>query len=122
MDGVEYGYYNVAVVDEQVTLTFVVVEKNIIRSIVFEGNRKYKNKTLLKKVGFKVGDSFDAVTVEYSREALVEFYRKKGYALIKVSVDKGKLGEGKLVYRIKEGSRVRIKSVKFVGNEALKTG
>ena len=56
LPGVEHSYYNIAVVDGKIQLTFVVVERNIVRSIDFVGNRKYKAKTLRKKTGFKRGD------------------------------------------------------------------
>src|SRR4030042_3611650 len=44
--GVEYSYYNTAVVDDKIQLTFVVVERNIVRPIVFKGNSKYLSKKL----------------------------------------------------------------------------
>jgi outer membrane protein assembly factor BamA len=56
IEGVEYAYYNTVLVEGKVKLTFVVVEQNIVRSIVFVGNRKSKAKTLRKKLDLKVGD------------------------------------------------------------------
>ena len=44
LPGADYGYYNTSVVDGKIQLTFVVVEKNVVRSIEFVGNRKYKKK------------------------------------------------------------------------------
>ena len=38
IEGVEYAYYNTRVAGGQVELTFVVVEKNLVRVIVFNGN------------------------------------------------------------------------------------
>ncbi len=121
LEGVEYSYYNKVVVDGKVELTFVVVERNIVRSIAFVGNKKYRGTTLLGKLGFKVGDHLDPIAIESGKVELVEFYHKKGYALVEVVLDSTELDKGKLSYVVKEGPRVRIKSVKFIGNEVIKT-
>ncbi|OHB78238.1 MAG: hypothetical protein A2Z25_00120 [Planctomycetes bacterium RBG_16_55_9] len=92
-----------------------------IKSIEFENNRKYKDKTLLKKLDFVVGDYLDPVLAESGGIALAEFYRTKGYPYAEVVLDRKKLSEGKVVYTIVEGPRIRILSVKFEGNKALKT-
>ena len=121
LSGVKYAYYNRAVVDDKVQLTFVIVEQNLIRSIVFVGNRKVKAKKLQKEAGFKVGDYLDPILAESATETLIEFYRKKGFAFVQVGADREKLSQGELIYTIDEGPRVKIESVKFSGNSALKT-
>jgi len=121
LGGVEYSYYSTAVVDGKIRLTFVVVERNIIRSIDFAGNRKVKSGKLRKKVDLKVGNWLDVVSAQSGREKLIEFYRRKGFAFAEVSLDGDKLREGKLIYTIDEGPRVKIDSIKFSGNSAIKT-
>lgn len=121
LPGVEYGYYNTAVVDEKVRLTFVVVERNIVRSIVFTGNRKYISKRLVKKLPFKKTDYLEPAMAEAGRTAIVEFYRQKGFAFARVSLDAEKLSTGDVIYTIDEGPKVKIAAVKFSGNKALKT-
>ncbi|MDD5326615.1 MAG: outer membrane protein assembly factor BamA [Phycisphaerae bacterium] len=121
LQGVEYSYYNTAVADGQIQLTFVVVERSIVRSIVFNGNRKYKDKTLQGKLAFKKADYLDAVMAETGRRDIEEYYHKKGFAFAQVSLDTGKLAAGEVVYTIDEGPRAKITSVKFKGNKALKT-
>jgi outer membrane protein insertion porin family len=93
-----------------------------VESIDFVNNRKYKGKTLLKSLDFEVGDYLDAVLAESGRMALAEFYRKKGFAYVRVMLNTAELSEGKVVYIIDEGPRIRIKSVTFRGNKAIKTG
>jgi outer membrane protein insertion porin family len=121
LSGVEYSYYNVVVIEDKIQLTFVVVERNIIRSIVFVGNRKVKSEKLRKKLDFKIGDYLDIVLAESGRETLVEFYRKKGFAFVQVSLDGEKLRRGEVIYTLDEGPRVEIKSVRFSGNSSVKT-
>ncbi len=120
--GVDYSYYNREVVDNKIRLTFVVVERSIVRSIVFVGNRKYKGKKLRKKLESKVGEYLSPVTAESDRQALIDFYHKNGFAFVKVGFDSEKLKEGQLKYTIDEGGRARIDSIKLSGNKALKTG
>ncbi|MGA1979962.1 MAG: outer membrane protein assembly factor BamA [Sedimentisphaerales bacterium] len=121
LPGVEYSYYNTTVVDEKIQLTFVVVERNIIRSIVFTGNRKYKAKTLEGKLGFKKTDYLEPATAEAGRKTIVEFYQKEGFAFAQVSLDTEKLSTGNVIYTIDEGPKVKIAAVNFSGNKALKT-
>ena len=93
----------------------------IIQSIEFVNNRKYKDKTLLKKLDFIKGDYLDPVLAESGAITLAEFYRSKGYPYVDVLLNRKKLSEGKVVYTIVEGPRIRILSVKFEGNKALKS-
>jgi len=95
--------------------------RNVIESIDFVNNRTYKDKELLKKLDFKVGDYLDAILAEAYRRTLVEFYRKKGFAFVQVALDGEKLQKGQVIYIIDEGPRVKIGSVKFSGNKAIKT-
>jgi len=121
LGGVEYSYYNTVVVDEKIQLTFVVVERNIVRSIVFVGNRRYKAKTLRGKLAFKKADYLEPAMAEAGRTAIAEFYQGKGFASAKVSLDVEKLSSGNVIYTIDEGPKVKIAAVKFSGNDALKT-
>jgi outer membrane protein insertion porin family len=122
LKGVGYCYYNTKPADGNIELTFVVVEKNIVRSIDFVGNRAFGHKKLLEKLGFKVGNYLDPVLAQTYATTIAEFYRKNGFPYVEVSLDTGKLSVGKLVYTVKEGPRVKIDAVNFSGNSALKTG
>jgi len=94
-----------------------------VRSIAFDfvGNRTYKDKRLVGILSFKPDEHIDAILAEFGREDLKEFYLKKGFAFAEVKLDNEKLSEGKVVYTITEGPRVKIKSVKLDGNKKMKT-
>jgi outer membrane protein insertion porin family len=96
-------------------------KKGVIKSIEFENNRKYKDKTLLKKLDFSVGDYLDPILAESGRGIIAEFYRKKGFPYVEVTLNRNKLSEGKIIYTVFEGPRIQIKSIKFEGNHAIKT-
>jgi len=94
--------------------------RGVIKSIEFENNRKYKDKTLRKKLDFEVGNYLDPILAESGRRIIVEFYRKKGFPYTEVTLNREKLSEGKIIYTVFEGLRMKIKSVKFKGNQAIK--
>ncbi|MBN2312642.1 MAG: BamA/TamA family outer membrane protein [Sedimentisphaerales bacterium] len=93
----------------------------VVQSIEFQNNREYKANKLLKKLDFMVGDYLDPVLAESGRITLADFYRSKGYPYAEVILNKKKLSEGKVVYTIVAGPRIRILSVKFKGNKSLKS-
>lgn len=119
LEGVAYSYYNIGVIDKEVVLTFVVVERNLVRKIDFRGNRSYKDVTLRNKAGFKIGDFLDAALAAAANEELVKYYRVNGFAFVRVELDTEKLSVGEVVYNIEEGPRVKIAEVTFSGNRAL---
>ncbi|UCF42660.1 MAG: outer membrane protein assembly factor BamA [Planctomycetota bacterium] len=121
LDGVDYAYYNTDVVGNKIQLTFVVVERNLVRSIVFIGNERQKAKTLRKKLDFKIGDYLDPIIVERGSETVAEFYRRKGFAFVRVGLDAERFSRGEVVYTVDEGPRVKIEAVEFSGNEGLRT-
>ena len=98
-----------------------LADKNVIKSIEFENNRKYKDKTLRKKLDFEAGDYLDPILAESGRKIITEFYRKKGFPYIEVTLNRKKLSEGEIIYSVFEGPRIRIKSINFEGNQAIKT-
>lgn len=121
LPGVEYSYYNTAVKDNTVQLTFVIVEKNLARSITFSGNKVYKPDALKKKLDFKEGDYLDPIIAKSGEAAIADFYKEKGYAFAVVTLDSGEFNLGKVVYKIEEGPRVRVAKVSFSGNKRLKS-
>jgi len=94
--------------------------RGVIKSIEFENNRKYKDKTLRKKLDFEVGNYIDPILAESGRRIITEFYRKKGFPYTEVTLNRKKLSEGKIIYTVFEGLRMKIKSIKFKGNQAIK--
>jgi outer membrane protein insertion porin family len=93
----------------------------IIRSIEFEGNRKFKDHVLRERLGFSLGDRLDPFLAEGGRLTIIEVYRRIGFTTVEVSLDRDRLAEGHLLYRIDEGPRVQIGSIDFVGNETFGT-
>ncbi len=92
----------------------------IIKSIEFQGNRKFKAHVLRERLGFQLGDRLDPFLAEGGRVTIMEVYRKVGYSSVKVTLDRAQLAEGHLLYIIDEGPRVQVGSVRFVGNDSFR--
>ncbi len=121
IDGVEYAYYNVTQEQQGIILTYVVVEKNLVREITFKGNKKFSDRTLSKKLGLLLGDYLNIFKVTHAREVILNDYDEKGYAFATVEFDKKSLSQGRIIFTINEGPRVKIKKVSFEGNNSIET-
>jgi len=98
---------------------FHVMEKPLVRTIVFEGAKKFKDKDLLKVLQFSEGDALDRYTVQAGADAIAEKYREEGFTDVSVTIDDQALTEGDVVYRIIEGPRVRVRKILFEGNQTF---
>ncbi|AQQ70101.1 Outer membrane protein Omp85 [Limihaloglobus sulfuriphilus] len=120
LDGVEYAYYNLDEVEGGVNLTYVVVEREVIRDIIINGNKKYRDKKLIKETGLKKGEYLDRAEVGIAVDMLKNFYIKKGFPFVEISLDELKLNNAVIEINIDEGSK-KIKTYKVYvqGNEKL---
>ncbi|MHC4659413.1 MAG: outer membrane protein assembly factor BamA [Planctomycetota bacterium] len=97
----------------------------IVKSVNLEfvDKRTFKEKRLLRVLGFKKDDHVDPILADFGRENLEEFYRKRGFAFVEVKLEEKELSESEATYeyKITEGLRIKIGSVKFRGNKEIKT-
>ncbi len=106
-----------------ILVTFQVFELPTITEIKVMGNRKLRDKTLLKQTGLKVGDTISAFRVNEARRKIEEFYRTKGYPKSQVSVFEGnKPGDRRVVFVVSEDQLQRIWEVKMIGNSVVGGG
>ncbi len=119
------GIYNVSLsVDkdtpEKLILIFQVLEEPVVSSIEFAENRRFSDDQLYKLLPFKTGDFADAYLLDRGRRAVLDHYRKAGYDRAAVTADTSLLlSQAKLVYRIVEGPRIRIRKIAFEGNKQI---
>ncbi len=122
LDAADTAYFNVEQVEGKVKLTYVVVEKNLVRELAILGNKKMSDARLTKELTFRRGDYLDAMAVRAGRDAIEAFYRKKGYAWADIKLDEAAMLLGRVEYRIEEGPRPKIKAIKFTGNASFSAG
>ena len=119
LDAVESAAYVLDIVNDRVVLTYAVTEHNLVRSIVFKGNKKLKDSILMKELSFKMGDYLDIFAARAGIEAMEEKYKKKGFPWVEITLEEGPLMFGQVAYEIQEGPRPKIKKVTFDGNQSL---
>ncbi|MBI3266181.1 MAG: outer membrane protein assembly factor BamA [Chlamydiae bacterium] len=105
-------------------VTFIVVEKPIVKEIVFEGNKKFNEKALKKKMKLAIGDRLNETQLKEDVQAIKDFYRDKGYPNTQVdyslSIDK-EIGHAAIIIHVHEGAHIKIRRVDFSGNKAIPT-
>ena len=106
-----------------VNLLVEVTPKFRVLTIKFEGNRQMKDKRLIKEIKTVANGALDERQVKNDSEKLFELYQKDGYnqAQVTYSIDRNRnTGFGTVIFKIREGAKVRINSIKFVGNDRIK--
>lgn len=101
----------------------VVVEvtpKFRVLNVRFEGNQRVKTSRLEKEAKVKPNQALDERQIKEDSEKLREFYQKAGYNQVSVSytIDRDRIGGfGTVTFKIREGAKVKIADIKFVGND-----
>ena len=88
---------------------FRLVERPILKEVILRGNVEYKTGTLMKELAIKKGDAADPYEIDLGRHRLEDFYHKKGFSKVRVTVIEGnKPGDLRAVYDIDEGPQQKI--------------
>ncbi len=119
-------FYNIRVVEERsndgINLIYVVQGKPVLTDIRLEGNKKYNNKKILKKVTSKVGEPLDERKLFADSQEVQKMYQKAGYqktvVKYRTEIDEN-AGRGKVTLEIAETPKIKIERVEFVGAEAF---
>ncbi len=119
LEGIESTYYTTEEADGKIKLTYVVVEKQLVRELVFRGNSKISDSKLAKELSLKPGDHLDVLAARAGTDAIRKVYLEKGYAWAKITLDEPGLIIGRVAYDIEEGARPKIVAVKFKNNRVL---
>lgn len=90
-------------------LIFRVHERPIVRRVAFYGLNKLKKKELVSWTGLKVGSPFDVVANREAVHRIEQEYKERGFYFVEVRLEKGgDPGDREVVFRIKEGPKVRV--------------
>jgi outer membrane protein insertion porin family len=114
---------------EQVSPTLVnlvveVTSKYRVLSVEFDGNKRASTRRLRKEATTKPNAALDERNIKKDAEKIFEYYQKKGYSQAEVNytIDRDRAtGFGRVTFRIREGEKVRIKRIVFLGNENVKS-
>ena len=107
--------------DGSVAVVFIVVEAPTVQAIDVVGNRAISNQEIAGRIGNVVslvaGVPIDEYRIKQAQRSIEELYRNKGYFQVSVEVDRTELeSNGVVLFRVREGERTQITSIKFEGN------
>lgn len=108
----------------QLNLIFELTPRYRVLTVVFDGNNRVKNKRLEREIATKANFVLDERQIKEDTEKIREFYQKLGYNRVSLyyEIDRDRsTGFGTVTFHIREGDRVKIRAIRFVGNEHVKT-
>jgi outer membrane protein insertion porin family len=106
-----------------VNFVFEVTPKFRVLAVKFEGAKAYKDRRLTKEIKSAANGALDERQIKEDAQKIYEFYQKSGYnqAQVTYSIDRDRQnGFGTVTFKIREGARVKIAAINFVGNDHVK--
>jgi len=99
-------------------IIFNVQEKPTVRNIKFKGNSVFEDKELKENLSIKTGAILNIFQIQKNIGRIEDLYKDKNYHNIAVTYDIEKLdnNQGDLTFEIKEGKKIKIKTIDFDGN------
>ena len=120
-------FKDVKIAHEGDRLLVMVVENPTIGVVAFEGDRKLKDDDLTKAIQSKPGGPLSRAFVQADVLQIIDLYRQHGYfdvSVVPKTIDAKKADTNarvNLVFEIKEGGKLAVRQVLFVGNNAFST-
>lgn len=105
--------------DGRVRVVFAVQARFRIQSLQITGNDRVSSRRLRREVDSQVGGILDERQIRADADKILEHYRDKGYTEARVDYDitrDRETGQGRVLFRVDEGPRLKIARVQFVGN------
>ncbi|MBC7372319.1 MAG: outer membrane protein assembly factor BamA, partial [Bdellovibrionaceae bacterium] len=106
----------------EVSLNYKVTEKPSIAEIVYEGNADVKSEDLAESTGIKAYEILNMAKLKEATEKLQKLYEDKGFFLAKIEpvVEDVKKDESvKIVFKIKENDKVKVKKITILGAKKI---
>ncbi|MGD0015490.1 MAG: outer membrane protein assembly factor BamA, partial [Bryobacteraceae bacterium] len=106
-----------------VNLVFEITPKYRVQAVRFQGNKRVKASRLEKEISTKPNSALDERAVKADSEKLHEYYQKSGYNQAQITYDIERdrgTGYGTVVFKVREGEKVRIADIRFTGNVHIK--
>ena len=119
-------FYNIRVTDETtadgVILTYILQGNPLLAEVRFEGNTKFSNAKLRKKLTSKTGVALVESKLFTDSQEIQKLYQKKGYPGTQVkyvlNIDEN-AGRGTATFQVTESPKIRVTDVEFIGAQAF---
>ena len=107
--------------DGGVAVDYLVLEKPIVREVKIEGAKEISADKVREAVEIKPNSIYSVKDLQKSVKKVKKLYADDGYYLAEVVGDTSRRSDSELnvIFRIKEGKKVLIKSISFEGNHAF---
>jgi len=106
--------------DGSVVVVYVVQEQPLLSDVLTVGNKAISDQELLALVMLRSGDPMDRFLIDRGIQEIKRAYEARGYFVTDVTIDQQVLDEsGILIFRVREGPKVRIRQIKFEGNDTF---
>src|SRR6266571_561078 len=119
-------FYNIRVADEitpeGVALTYVVQGNPRLTEIKFQGNSKFKDAKLRKKLTSKVGEPLDERKLFTDSQEIQKMYQKSGHPRTEVKYVSNVIeesGRASATFEVTESPKIKIIKVEFVNAKAF---
>ncbi len=99
-------------------IIFNVQEKPTVRRIKFKGNRVFDDKEIKENLSIRTGAILNVFQIQKNIGRIEDLYKEKNYHNVAVSyvIEKQENNQGDLTFEVKEGKKVKIKTIDFDGN------
>lgn len=103
-------------------VSFIVSEKPVVALITFEGNKAIKEQKLKKEISVQEDEMLNRAKLNRDLTSIRKLYESQGFQLAnvdyKVEVEET-ANRAKVVFKISEKQRIRVKSIDFFGNYSI---
>ncbi len=109
-------------VEKGKAITFVVIERPPVKSILVSGNKKIKTDDLIDKVKIKRGTVLNTEKVKESMDEIRKLYASKGYYAVRITyeIDYGEKYDATVTFVIDEPQQSYVRKITFTGNQHFK--
>lgn len=109
-----------------VIIRFIVVERRVVRSIDYEGNKSISKSEILdrfkeRKVSLTPESQFDMGKVQRAKNVLLEYEAERGrqYATVTPDIRQVPPSSVEIIFKIDEGPKVKVGKIIIQGNKAF---
>ncbi len=106
-----------------VNFVFELTPKFRVLNVQVEGAKAIKPRRLLKEAKTVANGALDERQIKEDSQKIYEYYQKRGFnqAQVTYSIDRNRsTGFSTVTFKVREGARVKISAVNFVGNDNVK--
>jgi outer membrane protein insertion porin family len=123
------GYFSDVQIDVKETekgkiVTFVVIERPVVRAIYIYGNKKVKTNDIKEKIKIKPNTVLNTEKVKESVDEIKKLYSGKGYYATKVEseITYEETYDVTVTFKIEEAKKAFVRKIEFIGNKSFKPG